>query len=102
MPLPNDAELAPVQRLLSVAQSDTGQSRRVASVLLAWWNAQACGGFDLADKWSVDDTIARDMVATVAFVAAHREYPTAFRIGSQLEALVTRWRHTLAKGGYHG
>ncbi len=102
MALIDVAELAPVQRLLAIAQGDTGQSRTVAAFLLAWWNAQASGGFDLADLWSVDEAIARDMVATVAFVASHREYPTAFGLGPQFEALVTRWRPALAQGDGHG
>ncbi len=102
MALIDVTELAPVQRLLAVAQSDTGQSRTVAGFLLAWWNAPSCGGFDLADLWSVDEAIVRDMVATVAFVAAHRKYPTAFGLAPQFEALVTRWRPALAQGDDHG
>lgn len=102
MALIDVAELAPVQRLLTIAQGDTGQSRTVAGVLLAWWNAQARGGFDLADLWSVDEAIARDMVATAAFVAAYREYPTAFGLAPQFEALVTRWRPALAQGDDYG
>ena len=30
---------AALERLIGVAQSDTGQSRRAADFLLAWWNA---------------------------------------------------------------
>ena len=102
MPLIDVAALAPVQRLLTIAQGDTGQSRTVASFLLAWWNAQACGGFDLADLWTVDEAITRDMVATAAFIASHREYPTAYGLGPQFEALVLQWRPALAQGDGHG
>jgi hypothetical protein len=42
-----DAALAALDRLLAIAQADTGQSRRVANFLLAWWNAGECGGFHL-------------------------------------------------------
>jgi hypothetical protein len=35
--------LAALDRLVAIAQSDTGQSRRVANFLLAWWNAGSCG-----------------------------------------------------------
>ncbi len=52
MPLPDVAELAPIQRLLAVAPGAIGQSRTVAGSLLAWWNATRCGGFDLADLWA--------------------------------------------------
>ena len=41
-------------RLLKIAQSDTGQSGRVASFVLAWWNAADHGGFDIADLFAVD------------------------------------------------
>jgi hypothetical protein len=33
--------------LLDVAERDTGQSGRVRNFLLAFWNAEECGGFDL-------------------------------------------------------
>ena len=102
MALIDVAALAPVQRLLAIAQGDTGQSRTAASFLLAWWNAGTCGGFDFADLWSVDEAIARDIVATVAFIASHREYPTGYGLGPQFEALVTRWRPALAQGDGRG
>ena len=40
-----------LERLIGIAQSDTGQARRVADFLLAWWNAGSCGGFDLTNLW---------------------------------------------------
>src|SRR5438046_5003885 len=63
-PGPADIEelKACIERLLDVAESDTGQSRRVANFLLAWWNAGECGGFDFTDLWNVDMEIAEDMV----------------------------------------
>lgn len=44
-------------RLLAIAASDTGQSRRVADFLLAWWNSRSCGGFDITTAWGVDSAI---------------------------------------------
>ena len=32
-------QAAALERLIAIAHSDTGQSRRVADFLLAWWNA---------------------------------------------------------------
>ena len=75
MPVIDTAELAPIRRLIEIAGSDTGQSRRVADFLLAWWNAGDCGGFDLTDLWMVDKKIADDMLATAAFVATHHDTP---------------------------
>ena len=48
-----------LERLIDIARGDTGQSRKVANFLLAWWNAEECGGFDLTDVWGVDKSIAR-------------------------------------------
>lgn len=99
MPLGDVAELAPIRRLLQVAASDTGQSRRVADFLLAWWNAGSCGGFDLAELWTVDEAITVDMLATVAFIAARRGYPNAFGLGPDFERLLVQWRPQLVRPG---
>jgi len=113
MPLPDAAEPAPVERLRAVAPGDTGQSRTAAGVLLACWNATSCGGFDL---WAeppkvprppgrgmaakgVDDAVARDRVATAAFVAVHRRSSRAREIGPQFEQRVGRRRPALAETG---
>ncbi|HCF6085753.1 TPA: hypothetical protein NIH71_005882 [Pseudomonas aeruginosa] len=37
---------AALERLIAVAQGDTGQSRHVADLLLAWLNTCESGGFD--------------------------------------------------------
>jgi hypothetical protein len=44
---------ASMERLIAIAQSDTGQARRVADFLLAWWNAGECRGFDLTNLWAL-------------------------------------------------
>ncbi len=88
----DDALLAALRRLLAIAQSDAGQSRRVANFLLAWWNAGACGGFDLTELWAVEAAIAADMLAVLGLIAQHREFPTAYGMGDDFERLVQRWR----------
>ena len=105
MPVTDVEALAPIRRLLAIARADTGQCRRVAGFLLAWWNAAECGGFDLTDLWAVDTAIAEDMLAAAAFIAAHREYPTAYGLGPEFEELVGLWRPQLqaaAKAGADG
>jgi hypothetical protein len=92
MPVIDTSELAPIRRLIEIARSDTGQSRRVANFLLAWWNAGDCGGFDLTDLWMVDKKIADDMLATVAFVARHHECPNSYGLQADFETLVALWR----------
>ena len=68
---------AALERLIAIAQSDTGQARRVADFLLAWWNAGECGGFDLTNLWGVDASIAEDMVIVFGYVARANAYPDA-------------------------
>ena len=81
-----------LERLIDIARGDTGQSRKVANFLLAWWNAEECGGFDLTDVWCVDQSIAADMQTVFALLAASRRYPDAMGYGKQFEAIVHAWR----------
>ena len=74
---PTGDELKALRRLLAIAQSDTGQARRCANFLLAWWNAGSCGGFDLTDLWSVDAAIAGDMLAVFGLVTRVQMYPAS-------------------------
>ncbi|OHV80298.1 hypothetical protein [Ensifer sp. LCM 4579] len=58
-------EKAALERLIEISKSETGQSRRVADFLLAWWNAGDCGGWDPTDLWGVDAAIADDMMTAI-------------------------------------
>jgi len=83
---------AAFERLLDVARGDTGQSRRVAAFVLAWWNADSHGGYDLSDLFAVDRIIAADMVQVFSWLAtrANAEYPTAYRV--EIEGVIQKWR----------
>jgi hypothetical protein len=83
-------------RLVAIAQSDTGQSRRVADFLLAWWNAGECGGFDLTNLWGVDASIAEDMVIVFGYVARTHSYPDVLGYNDQFQSIVRTWRPELA------
>jgi hypothetical protein len=85
-------EEAALSRLVAIARNDTGQSRRVAGFLLAWWNADDCGGFNLADLWSVDTSITEDMVTVFGCIARVRSYPDALGYGEQFKSIVNGWR----------
>ncbi len=86
-----------LERLVKIARSDTGQSRRVANFLLAWWNASDCGGFDLTDLWAVDRAIASDMISVMGLIAAHHNYPDAWGYREDFEQMVADWRpHLIA------
>lgn len=81
-----------VDRLLKLAQSDTGQARRVANFVLAWWNAEKFGGFDLADLFAVDAEIARDMSRVFNYLATRpiAEYPEDRE--PEIKEVIRRWR----------
>ena len=85
-----------LERLIAIAQSDTGQARRVADFLLAWWNAGECGGFDLTNPWGVDVSIAEDMVIVFGYVARANAYPDALGFNVQFQSIVRGWRPELA------
>jgi hypothetical protein len=85
-------EEAALNRLVAIARKDTGQSRRVAGFLLAWWNADDCGGFNLADLWSVDTSITEDMVTVFGCIARVRSYPDALGYREQFKSIVNGWR----------
>ncbi len=88
----DEPTLEAFERLLRIARSDTGQSRRVADFILAWWNADSLGGFDLADVFAVDKAIARDMTSVFAWLASRTEaeYPVDYRV--QIEEIIRLWR----------
>ena len=86
---------AALERLMRHAQSDTGQSRRVADFLLAWWNAGECGGFDLTELWGVDAAIAADMLTVFALVAGCHNYPDTLGYAREFERIIEAWRPTL-------
>jgi hypothetical protein len=83
---------AAFERLLKIARSDTGQSRRVADFVLAWWNATDLGGFDLTDVFAVDKAIAEDMVTVFIWLSTlhNARYPEAYR--ADIEEIIRTWR----------
>lgn len=81
-----------LEKLLNVAHEDTGQGWRVANFLLAWWNADVHGGFDLTDLANVDPHIGADMATIFTFLAREEDivYPYDYR--SEIEQIIARWR----------
>jgi hypothetical protein len=88
----DDITRAAFERLLDLARSDTGQARRAANFILAWWNAESLGGFDIADLFALDVAIAADMATVFAWIA-HRSnavYPDEYRC--EIEGIIEAWR----------
>lgn len=90
------AELDAVRRLIGIAKGDSGQCRRCADFLLAWWNAGQCGGFDMTILWGVDRAIADDMQTVIARV---HDYPPALdpAFEKDFAEIVALWRPELAE-----
>lgn len=79
----DDWTRAAFERLLSLAQSDTGQARRVVNFLLAWWNADSLGAFDPADLFAVDSTVGADMATVFTWLAGQGLQSTRPNIASR-------------------
>src|SRR3546814_9625930 len=60
-----------LDRLFDLAASDTGQARRAANFLLAWWNAQDNGGFGLPYLFGVDHAVPADMAVVFIYLGGH-------------------------------
>lgn len=88
-------ELAALERLLAHGQRDSGQSRSVADFLLAWWNADSCGGFDLTSLWALDAAIVADMVVVFGLIARVNRYPDRMGYEAEFTNLVRTWRPEL-------
>lgn len=84
-----------LERLIAHAKRDSGQGRRVADFLLAWWNPGRCGSFDLTTLWAVDDQIREDMTTVFAFIGAVNTYPDALGYETDFDAIVRAWRPQL-------
>lgn len=84
---------AAIGRLLDVAGSDTGQSRRAADFLLAWWNGDDNGHFPVLHLCNCDAIIAEDMLIVMAHLAQEPTiYPDAWGYRDAMVTLVERWR----------
>jgi predicted lipid carrier protein YhbT len=84
--------LPALERLLKIAQRDTGQSRRCADFLLAWHNAGENGGFDPTDLWNVDAEIADDMLTVLALIRSRRSYPDELGFEREIQLVWELWR----------
>lgn len=91
------AEKQSLENLLKIARGDTGQSRRVADFLLAWWNASQCGGYDLTTAWGLDEDIMEDVCVVFRLGSRANSYPDTLGYGPQFEALVHEWRPELVR-----
>jgi predicted metal-dependent phosphoesterase TrpH len=86
-------QLSALLRLCQHARGDSGQARRVADFLLAWYNAEENGCWDPADLWSVDAAIAEDMLTVLTLIRQHPgKYPEDFGCQEEIESIWKAWR----------
>ncbi|MFP3709295.1 hypothetical protein SB783_35350 [Paraburkholderia sp. SIMBA_009] len=93
-----DNERKALERLLDIARGDTGQSRRVADFLLAWWNPANCGSYDITTGWGLDEDIANDVCTVFRLATRANRYPDTLGYAAQFEAVVRAWRPELVEG----
>ncbi len=82
-------------RLLAIANSDTGRSRRLADFLLAWRNGSHLGHFPIEHLWNVDRAISADMMMTILNFLTEQPsavYANAFDYEDEMRELVELWR----------
>lgn len=91
---------AALDRLITVAQSDTGQARRVANFLIAWWAGDEHGHFPITDLVALDRDIAADIATIVGYLGQQpcAVYANEFGRRDEIVALIQLWRpaHTEA------
>jgi hypothetical protein len=81
-----------LKRLLAIAATDTGQARRIADFLLAWWNSGNCGGFDITTAWGLDDALVEDVIKVFALATRCHEYPDTLGYEKEFKRVVQAWR----------
>ena len=64
----------------------------MANFLLAWWNADSLGGFDLADLFTVDTAVSKDMALVFDWLSglSEPEYPESY--GAEIDRIIQLWR----------
>lgn len=96
IPIDSDSAHAAIVRLFDIARSDTGQARRVANFLLAWWNGPDNGHFEIADLFGLDGAIAADITTVVGFLGQHPGaiYIDGLGFGDDIQEIIALWRNS--------
>lgn len=82
-----------LKRLIGHAKGSGAQSAKVANFLLAWWNANQMGKFDVRELWSLDEQIATDIVAVFNFIANHcNVYPDSLGYEDEFKYVIALHR----------
>lgn len=85
-------EAAVPERLMVHARRNSGQGRRVADPLPAWWNSGGCGAFDRTSLWSLGTAIVADMTILFGLIGRIHRYPDILGYEAKFKAIVQGWR----------
>lgn len=83
-----------LKRLFEIAKHDSGQCRRVANFLLAWWDGDSWGHFPIYDLFAVDAAVAADIATVFTYLGQHpgAVYADHWGYREPMAELVERWR----------
>ena len=95
-----DSARGALTRLIPIAMSDTGQARRVANFLMAWWNGPDLGHFEIADLFGLDIAIANDITSVIGFLGQNDRgavYIDSLGFAEEMQDIIALWRPSLAR-----
>ena len=84
-----------LDRLIEIARSDTGQARRVANFLMAWWNGPELGHFEIADMFGLDIDVANDITSVIGFLGQNDRgavYIDGLGFAEEMQDVIALWR----------
>ena len=97
-----DSARAALTRLIPIAMSDTGQSKRVADFLMAWWNGPDLGHFQIADIFGLDVAIANDITTVIGFLGQNDRgavYIDSLGVAEEMQDIIALWRSPASRPG---
>lgn len=100
VPTDYDSARAALTRLIPIAMSDTGQSKRVADFLMAWWNGPDLGHFQIADIFGLDVAIANDITTVIGFLGQNDRgavYIDSLGFAEEMQDIIALWRSPAAR-----
>jgi hypothetical protein len=89
-PLTSQPQMPKIQRLLRIAQGDSGGSGRVARVLLSLWSGDEfpC---DLQAVLYVDGDVVQEVLALIAYLHRHHLQLDSLVSESEIDPILERW-----------
>ena len=85
VPTDYDSARAALTRLIPLAMGDTGQARRVANFLMAWWNGPELGHFEIADMFGLDIDVANDITSVIVYI-------DGLGFAEEMQDVIALWR----------